>query len=270
MLRSRRSRLVRLARLSCLLATADALAKWNVALNLGREPGSSMPESWAASGARFFLQTQLEFGEDPAAEASFLGRGRAPRCVTAETASYTGVGGRREVAVGNGALVLARDRAPAVLRFWLDFSDAPDVESRGVALPAEKLYFTASAFDADDVADARRDLLPANQKRAAAQAEGDEVREGPNLFALAKKMDALAAAQSAVERVEERLPKVRDPNAGALPGEARLYVDQGPISVKQPGLFGPFSREKYFIVGTFSLTPVLEGAELAASKRLYY
>ena len=28
--------------------------------------------------------------------------------------------------------------------------------------------------------------------------------------------------------------------------------------------------EKYFIVGTFSLTPVLEGAELAASKRLYY
>ena len=31
-----------------------------------------------------------------------------------------------------------------------------------------------------------------------------------------------------------------------------------------------FSREKYFIVGTFSLTPVLEGAELAASKRLYY
>ena len=71
-------------------------------------------------------------------------------------------------------------------------------------------------------------------------------------------------------QVEERLPKVRDPNAGALPGEARLYVDQGPISVKRPGLFGPFSREKYFIVGTFSLTPVLEGAELAASKRLYY
>ena len=40
--------------LAC-LSTADALAKWNVALNLGREPGTSMPESWAASGARFFL-----------------------------------------------------------------------------------------------------------------------------------------------------------------------------------------------------------------------
>ena len=107
---------------ACLLATADALAKWNVALNLGREPGSSMPESWAASGARFFLQTQVEFGDDPATEESFLGRGRAPRLVTAETASFTGVGGRREVAVGSGAWVLARDRAPAVLRFWLDFS----------------------------------------------------------------------------------------------------------------------------------------------------
>jgi hypothetical protein len=267
MLRSRRG----IALLVCLLATADALAKWNVALNLGREPGSSMPESWAASGARFFLQTQVEFDDGTGDESEpFLGRGRAPRCVTAETAAFTGVGGRREVAVGSGAWVLARDRAPAVLRFWLDFSDATDVDSRGVALPAEKLYFTASAFDADDVADARRDLLPANQKRAAAQAEVDEVREGPNLFALAKKMDALAAAQSAVERVEERLPKVRDPNAGSLPGEARLYVDQGPISVKRPGLFGPLSREKYFIVGTFSLTPVLEGAELAASKRVYY
>ena len=31
---------------------------------------------------------------------------------------------------------------------------------------------------------------------SAAQSEVDEVREGPNLFALAKKMDALAAAQS--------------------------------------------------------------------------
>ena len=268
MLRSRHG----IVLLSCLLATVDALAKWNVALNLGREPGSSMPESWAASGARFFLQTQVEFGDGAGDESEpFLGRGRTPRLVTAETAAFTGVGGRREVAVGSGAWVLARDRAPAVLRFWLDFSDATDVESRGVALPAEKLYFTASAFDMDDVAAARRDLLPANQKRAAAQSEVDEVREGSNLFALAKKMDALAAAQSAVERVEERLPKERDPNAGALPGEeAKLFVDQGPISVKRPGLFGPLSREKYFIVGTFSLTPVLEGAELAASKRLYY
>ena len=98
MLRSRHGGLVRLAHLSCLVATADALAKWNVALNLGREPGTSMPESWAASGARFFLQTQIEFGDDPAAEESFLGRGRTPRLVTAETAAFTGVGGRREVA----------------------------------------------------------------------------------------------------------------------------------------------------------------------------
>ena len=60
----------------------------------------------------------------------------------------------------------------------------------------------------------------------------------------------------------------RDPTAGYLPGEEKLYVDQGPISVKRRG--PPFFREKYFVVGTFSLTPVLEGAELAASKRLYY
>ena len=58
-----RSGLIRRLAPLCLLTTIDALAKWNVALKLGREPGTSMPETWAANGARFFLQTQVEFGD---------------------------------------------------------------------------------------------------------------------------------------------------------------------------------------------------------------
>ena len=266
-----RGRLIRRLAPLCLLTTIDALAKWNVALKLGREPGTSMPETWAANGARFFLQTQVEFGDGAADDATepFLGKREQSRC-SPEPAFYTDITGRKEVLVGDGAWVLAKDRAPAVLRFWLDFSQATDVESRGVALPAERLVFTASTFDAAAVADARRGLLPAKQAQRAAQTAVDELKDDPkNLFSFAQKSDALAAATAAVARVEAQLPGgARDPTAGYLPGEEKLYVDQGPISVKRRG--PPFFREKYFVVGTFSLTPVLEGAELAASKRLYY
>ena len=147
MLRSRRG----IVLLSCLLATADALAKWNVALNLGREPGSRCPRAGRraarasscrrrSSSATILPRSLRRSSAAAARRAASLRNGVVPQ-----------FGGRREVAVGRRGL-LARDRAPAVLRFWLDFSGATDVESRGVALPAEKLYFTASAFDADDVA----------------------------------------------------------------------------------------------------------------------
>ena len=133
-------------------ASVGALAPtWSIAMNLGREDGSSMPKEWAASGARFFLQTSVELSEDTTEfDEPFLGR-RETRRAVAQSAQYTGLDGRRDVAVADGAWVLAEDRQPKVMRFWLDFSGAGTVESRGVELPAERLFFTASAFDTDGV-----------------------------------------------------------------------------------------------------------------------
>ena len=53
------------------ISSASALAPgtWSIALNVGREEGSSMPPEWAASGGRFFLQTQVAFS-DAAGDAS--------------------------------------------------------------------------------------------------------------------------------------------------------------------------------------------------------
>lgn len=96
-------------------------------------------------------------------------------------------------------------------------------------------------------------------------AEGSALK----LLGVAQKMDALGAAKAAVERVEKKLPEGRDPVAGYVPGApGKVFFDGGPISVKRRS-FLPFG-EKYFVVGRWSATPVLEGAELAASKRLYY
>ena len=59
--------MTRALRWSLLVVAASALAPaawtapvWNVALNVGREDGSSMPADWAANGARFFSQCKVE------------------------------------------------------------------------------------------------------------------------------------------------------------------------------------------------------------------
>mmetsp|Transcript_27307 Transcript_27307/g.81913 ORF Transcript_27307/g.81913 Transcript_27307/m.81913 type:complete len:279 (+) Transcript_27307:144-980(+) len=254
---------------------------WNVALNVGREGGSSMPADWAANGARFFSQCKIEFCDAPGdASEPFLGAtaaamGLPKRDVrlakVVEPISYTDVGGKRTVDVGDGAWVLAQDRDPYVLRFWLDLSAAKDVTSRGVALPAEKIYFTAAAFDADAQTEARKELLPLKQALRAAEAEVDAFEATPSplsILALAKKTEARDAAQAALARLEARLPK-GDPAAGSLPGSDRVMVDTGSLSVRRKGRL-PWQGDTYAVVGRWTATPVLEGAELAASKRLYY
>ena len=244
--------------------------KWNIALNLGREPTTSMPKEWGASGARFFLQTEVDFAA-PAAETKepFLGNREALRAEPTP-AQYTGLDGSRTVDVGPGAWALALDLD--VFRFWLDFSKATGVESRGVELPAEKLYFTATAFDAAAVATRRSDLLPKKQAVFVAEAEVKSYQAGSptGVWNLAKRVDTLNAARADLERLEKRLPKDRAPIAGSLPGApGDVLIDSGSVSVRRkPKL--PFGRDVYFVVGRFTATPVLEGAELAASKRLYY
>ena len=279
---AKRSSTAWIALLLC-TSSADALSapttpsppKWSVALNLGREPGSSMPKSWAASGARFFLQADVDFLDLPGdASEPFLGRGGVGTAVAA-SATFTGLGGKQTVAAGTGAWVLTRNRVPNVFRFWLDMSEATGVESRGVELPAERLYFTASAFDEASVADAKKGLLGAKQGVFAAQADVDgfdAAKEAPGplgLLALTKKVDALNAAKSAVSRLELRVPD-GNPTPGYLPtSDEKVILDSGSISVRRRGLLPGFG-DKYFVVGRWTATPVLEGAELAASKRLYY
>ena len=70
---------------------------------------------------------------------------------------------------------------------------------------------------------------------------------------------------AALARLEKRLP-TGDPTAGYLPGADKVMVDTGSLSVRRRGLL----RDAYAVVGRWTATPVLEGAELAASKRLYY
>ena len=42
---------------------------WRVGLNIGREPGTAMPQEWAASGARLAMPVDVTFAPDEAADA---------------------------------------------------------------------------------------------------------------------------------------------------------------------------------------------------------
>ena len=64
--------------LACLLQSTAALSlngfSCRVTLNIGREPGTWMPDDWAASGARMALPLDVTFSDEPVecAEPNFL------------------------------------------------------------------------------------------------------------------------------------------------------------------------------------------------------
>ena len=64
--------------LACLLQSTAALSlngfSCRVTLNIGREPGTWMPDDWAASGARMALPLDVSFSDEPVecAEPNFL------------------------------------------------------------------------------------------------------------------------------------------------------------------------------------------------------
>ena len=130
---AKRSSTACLALLLC-ASSADALSapttpsppKWSVALNLGREPGSSMPKSWAASGARFFLQADVDFLDLPGdASEPFLGRGGVGTAVAA-SATFTGLGGKQTVAAGTGAGCYTYPPPDACIRTYTGYYGAGD------------------------------------------------------------------------------------------------------------------------------------------------
>ncbi|KAJ1447176.1 hypothetical protein M885DRAFT_543754 [Pelagophyceae sp. CCMP2097] len=236
-----------------------APAKWNVVLDLGRSEESRMPADWAASGARFFVQSEVELVYDAGADDERKFLGRETRKLAASPGTFTGLGGKFEVAIRPDAEWALSADEPRRLRFWLDFSDAV-ANSRGVELPAEKLFFTTDVYDPLRVSEAKRTLAAAKQAVFAAEAAVGE--GGPR--------SAANDARKALQSLEKRLPATSNLTPGPIPGLAGgALVDSGKtavVSVKRRTLFG----QRFVAVDTCSLTPVLEGAELAASKRLYY
>jgi len=131
-----------------------APAKWNVVLDLGRSEESRMPADWAASGARFFVQSEVELVYDAGADDERKFLGRETRKLAASPGTFTGLGGKFEVAIRPDAEWALSADEPRRLRFWLDFFGA--VANAAASNCTRRNSSSQQTFDALKVSEAKR------------------------------------------------------------------------------------------------------------------
>jgi len=142
----------------------------SVTMSVGREPGTWMPEEWAASGARLSLPLSVRFSDEPV-DLGIPGEealgGRNAKRLECEGGSFVGLGGVIKVAADGGAWsVLPTGReGEGLVRFFIDF---PEGATRNdVNLPAGRVFFSSVCFDSEE-------------RRAAADLGQGEVVEAPS------------------------------------------------------------------------------------------
>jgi len=252
--------------------------RWKLSLNIGREPGTAMPASWAASGARLVFPVDVDF-ELGACDSSIrpVEETLIDRPVRGLTplgpASFVGMHGEEHVNITPGGwsatemleqATRGRADAPGVyaLRFFLDFPEG--ARRNDVDCPPGRMFFTTGFWDAAALIGAQDALADASQQLQALEEQILEVqieaRENANPLARA------AAVRSQVRLMDKRNfleDKVREakravPRDGTVEGPAGLMMSRkGGLSVKRfGGLLG--MREEYHILGTFTMSPLCD------------
>ena len=135
-----------------------------VTLNVGREPGTWMPDEWAASGARLSLPMDVTFSGEPVEceEPNFLQRGGSTSRLYCDGGSFVGPQGQ-VVVTSNGGAWSAQPTGRCgehLLRFYIDIPE--EATRNDVTLPAGRLFFSSACWDVDE--------------RAAAQAQVDGLK----------------------------------------------------------------------------------------------
>ena len=160
-----------------------------VTLSVGREPGTWMPQDWAASGARLSLPLTVRFSEEivdlgfPSEEALNPSGSRYAKKLYCDGGSFVGASGAVFVKASGGAWATEPSAVPGArkLNFFIDFTEG--AKRNDVTLPAGRVFFSSAMWDSkqalpDGITDGVL-LLPDGEKAA--------VVEGPGgLFLLSK------------------------------------------------------------------------------------
>ena len=128
---------------------------FKITMSVGRESGTWMDKSWAASGARLLLPLQCSFTGDEL-DLGFPGEealaGRYCRRLDCDGGSFVGPGGTVTVACDGGGWWAAPTGRPGEqsLRFFLDFPEG--AERNDVSIPPGRVFFSSALLngDADD------------------------------------------------------------------------------------------------------------------------
>ena len=242
---------------------------WRLSLNVGREPGTYMPEDWAASGARLAFPVDVEFTTAASTQFAFeelLGAADGTcRLRVLGPGKFIGSSGEVSVECKHGAWRATPTGAggESHLRFFLDFPE--DATRNDVVLPAGRLFFTTGCWQATELELAEQALKELEEaiseldtSWAATREEGEKAnvlrkaaifREG---VTLSEKRQMLVAQLRAVA---SSMPGP----SGTVDGPPGLKVGKvGGLSVKRKRGLG----EAYFMLGTFSMASI----ELQASQ----
>ena len=123
-----------------------------VTLNIGREPGTWMPQDWASSGARLSLPMRLRFSDElidlgvPGEEMLNAG-GRYAKKLYCEGGQFVSATGVQVVKASGGAWTTQASPVPGArsLNFFVDF---PDSATRNdVSLPAGRVFFSCACWE---------------------------------------------------------------------------------------------------------------------------
>lgn len=262
-----------------------APAEWRLQLDVGREEGTWMPETWATSGARLLFSVDVsieaEGAEQRDAELKFMGP-NANRVVVLEDATFVNQNGEQIIRIaeeGGWKVHFSRgsaDGAASTCRLWIDLEANPDLPGgqiaairNDVSLSAERLYFMAQCWRETDFQKGKQRIKPLEQAAREAQERlerqlnhesGDRRLDGKDI------VDTLAGSFSMAQLVMDRDNKLRDLREaertlpgklvslpGHWPGTTEPFVlARGTLAVKRKKLL----REEFHIVGKWRAAPL--------------
>jgi hypothetical protein len=261
-------------------------AEWQILVNIGREEGSWMPETWATSGARLSFPMDVMVASDyntaeKDKECEFMG-GNSMRLVVLEDPTFVSSDGEQFIGIreeGAWKMQMPKQRGTAgTLRFWVDVEQA-DGLSQGVGalrndvtLPAERIFFMSKCWREEDLKIAARKMKPYETAAEEAQRKveeqlshetGDRRLDGTDpletalgTISMAKlikdrddRMRELREAENTLPRNAERL------KLGFWPGtDEKLAIGEGTIAVKRKKFFG----DEFHILGKWRAIPILQ------------
>lgn len=239
---------------------------WRITLDVGRVDGDeSMPDAWAASGARMAFSVDVDVSADDAvANDDEVGRGALALRPTSEP-EFVGERGVQRVAITAGGWRIDHND---ILRCWLDVGGA---SRNDVSLAPGRCYFEAAVWRSpEDVAMGRRQFAPlvAETRRTQEELElaldhneGDRRLDGSDLIETAKAYGDVAglvlARDGALRRqrdaeLELALPAT-DPLFGRWPGAGEpVGVAPTRLYATKQALFG----DEHLALGTWRIRPV--------------
>jgi hypothetical protein len=268
--------------IQALAASPWAPSTWTITLNLGREKGTFMPESWGASGGRLVVPIQVRVDSEACSEPdSFVGSGaNVISPLGGPPSTYINTKGSQPFEVSGGGWTLefppgGNQGLATKLRFWMDV--ARDADRNDVFLQkGERLCFAARAWREEELEVGLQQMAPIQrlaeetQRRLEAQLSHDsgdrrlDGKDGPlETIKAYGDMTRLVAdrdlcRQQRLEALVKYPPVDGDETLpeGPWPGavEWLSLSKSNPVFVVRKQLLG----EEFHVVGTWDAAPVLD------------